>query len=97
MICVDISAPLDPRFTFDNFIVERCELAFAAARRVAEAETVPFNPLFLYGGVGLGKMHLLHAIAWHIRKRNPERRSIFVSREIYVSVHTCSVQGHCRL
>src|SRR3546814_2802837 len=51
-----ISAPLDPRFTFDNFVVGKPnELAYAAARRVADAPTPPFNPLFLYGGVGLGK------------------------------------------
>ena len=61
----NISAPLDPRFTFENFIVGKPnELAFAAARRVAEAETAPYNPLFLYSGVGLGKTHLMHAIAW---------------------------------
>ena len=81
----DISAPLDPRFTFDNFIVAKPnELAFAAARRVAESETVPFNPLFLYGGVGLGKTHLMHAIAWHIRKRNPERHVIYLSAEKFM-------------
>ena len=81
----DISAPLDPRFTFDNFIVGKPnELAFAAARRVAEAATGPFNPLFLYGGVGLGKTHLLHAIAWHIRKRTPERRVVYLSAEKFM-------------
>ena len=53
-----ISAELDLRFTFSNFIVGKPnELAFAAARRVAESQNVPFNPLFLYGGVGLGKTH----------------------------------------
>ena len=56
-------------FKFENFIVGKPnELAFAAARRVAEAETAPYNPLFLYSGVGLGKTHLMHAIAWHIRQ-----------------------------
>src|SRR3546814_2265938 len=58
-----ISAPLDPRFTFDNFVVGKPnELAYAAARRVADAPTPPFNPLFLYGGVGLGKTHLMPSI-----------------------------------
>ncbi|HIJ39090.1 MAG TPA: chromosomal replication initiator protein DnaA, partial [Rhodospirillaceae bacterium] len=51
----DISAALDPRYTFDNFVVGKPnEFAHAAARRVAESDTVSFNPLFLYGGVGLG-------------------------------------------
>ncbi len=81
----DISAPLDPRFTFDNFVVGKPnELAYAAARRVAEAEKVPFNPLFLYGSVGLGKTHLMHAIAWHIRRRTPQRRIIYLSAEKFM-------------
>ena len=66
-----ISSDLDSRFTFSNFIVGKPnELAFAAARRVSESDDVPFNPLFLYGGVGLGKTHLMHAIAHEIKKRN---------------------------
>ncbi len=81
----DISAPLDPRFTFENFVVGKPnELAYAAARRVAEAGSVPFNPLFLYGGVGLGKTHLMHAIAWQIGKRTPARRIIYLSAEKFM-------------
>ena len=81
----DISAPLDPRLTFENFVVGKSnELAYAAARRVAEATTVPFNPLFLYGGVGLGKTHLMHAITWHIRSRDPTRRVIYLSAEKFM-------------
>lgn len=81
----DISAPLDPRFTFENFVVGKSnEFAYAAARRVAEAKSVPFNPLFLYGGVGLGKTHLMHAIAWAIRERHPERRVIYLSAEKFM-------------
>ncbi|GIK97509.1 MAG: chromosomal replication initiator protein DnaA [Alphaproteobacteria bacterium] len=81
----DVSAPLDPRFTFENFVVGKSnELAYAAARRVAEARTVPFNPLFLYGGVGLGKTHLMHGIAWHIRTATPNRRVIYLSAEKFM-------------
>ncbi|MEX0759666.1 MAG: chromosomal replication initiator protein DnaA, partial [Tistlia sp.] len=82
---LEISAPLDPRFTFDNFVVGKPnELAYAAARRVAEAETVPFNPLFLYGSVGLGKTHLMHAIAWHLRIHSPAKRVIYLSAEKFM-------------
>ncbi|MGB4101529.1 MAG: chromosomal replication initiator protein DnaA [Alphaproteobacteria bacterium] len=81
----DFAAALDPRFTFDNFIVGKTnELAFAAARRVAETATPSFNPLFLYGGCGLGKTHLMHAIAWHIRKNAPQRRVIYMSAEKFM-------------
>lgn len=81
----DVSAPLDPRLTFDNFVVGKSnELAHAAAYRVAEADIVPFNPLFLYGGVGLGKTHLMHAIAWHIRRRKPHKRVIYLSAEKFM-------------
>ncbi len=61
-------APLDPRFTFDNFVVGKPnEFAHACARRVAAQPACQgFNPLFLYGGVGLGKTHLMHAIAWEL-------------------------------
>jgi chromosomal replication initiator protein len=81
----EISAPLDPRFTFDKFVVGKPnELAYAAALRVAEAETVPFNPLFLYGSVGLGKTHLMHAIAWRIRQRDPARKVLYLSAEKFM-------------
>ncbi len=81
----DISAPLDSRFTFDNFVVGKPnEFAYAAARRVAEATKVPFNPLFLYGGVGLGKTHLMHAIARHLREKSPECSVIYLSAEKFM-------------
>jgi len=86
----DVGAPLDLRFTFENFVVGKPnELAHAAARRVADAaagasRSVPYNPLFLYGGVGLGKTHLMHAIAWHIRRDNPSRRVIYLSAEKFM-------------
>ena len=81
----DISAPLDPKFTFDNFIVGKPnELAYAAAQRVAESEVVSFNPLFLYGGVGLGKTHLMHAVAWAIKKRSPKKNVVYLTAEKFM-------------
>ncbi|MBV9555240.1 MAG: chromosomal replication initiator protein DnaA, partial [Alphaproteobacteria bacterium] len=85
-----LSGPLDPRLTFENFVVGKPnELAHAAARRIAEAcvaptHSVPFNPLFLYGGVGLGKTHLMHAIAWHVRNEAPGRKVIYLSAEKFM-------------
>jgi len=80
-----MSAALDSRFVFDNFVVGKPnEFAYAAARRIAEAESVPFNPLFLYGGVGLGKTHLMHGIAWHIRQTTPERTVLYLSAEKFM-------------
>ena len=78
-------ASLDPRYTFDNFVVGKPnELAHAAARRVAEGGDVSFNPLFLHGGVGLGKTHLMHAIAWEIKKRDPNARVLYLSAEQFM-------------
>jgi chromosomal replication initiator protein len=78
-------APLDPRFTFDSFVVGKPnELAHAAARRVAEGGPVTFNPLFLYGGVGLGKTHLMHAIAWELQARRPDLRVVYLSAEQFM-------------
>lgn len=78
-------APLDVRFTFDNFVVGKPnELAHAASRRVAEGGPVTFNPLFLYGGVGLGKTHLMHAIAWEAKQRDPNARILYLSAEQFM-------------
>ncbi|MEN8197735.1 MAG: chromosomal replication initiator protein DnaA, partial [Pseudomonadota bacterium] len=81
----EISATLDPRFTFEEFVVGKPnELAYAAALRVADAKSVPFNPLFLYGGVGLGKTHLMHAIGWRIRQNDPSRKVVYLSAEKFM-------------
>ena len=78
-------AQLDSRFTFDNFVVGKPnELAHAAARRVAEGGPVTFNPLFLYGGVGLGKTHLMHAVAHEIRRRDPSLSVVYLSAEQFM-------------
>lgn len=81
----DLGAPLDPRFTFGNFIVGKPnELAHAAARRVAEGGPVGFNPLFLYGGVGLGKTHLMHAIAHDYQAGHPNAQVLYLSAEQFM-------------
>jgi chromosomal replication initiator protein len=80
-----IGAPLDSRLTFDNFVIGKPnEFAYAACRRVAEASTVAFNPLFLYGPVGMGKTHLMQAVAWDIRQRDPSRRVLYISAETFM-------------
>ena len=81
----ELSAPLDPRYVFENFVVGKPnEFAYAAAKRVAESDQVSFNPLFLYGGVGLGKTHLMHAIAHEIRNRAPSRKVVYLSAEKFM-------------
>jgi chromosomal replication initiator protein len=82
----DWSAPLDQRFTFDSFVVGKPnEFAHACARRVSERPASPgFNPLFLYGGVGLGKTHLMHAIAWAIREHDPRKSVAYMSAEKFM-------------
>ena len=78
-------APLDARFTFDSFVVGKPnELAHAAARRVAEGGPVSFNPLFLYGGVGLGKTHLMHAISHELQNNRPDLRVLYLSAEQFM-------------
>ena len=77
-----LGLPLDPDLTFEKFIVGKPnELAYAAAQRVAESDSIVYNPLFLYGGVGLGKTHLMHAIAWRIKERNRDKNIVYISAE----------------
>ncbi|MBO9452257.1 chromosomal replication initiator protein DnaA [Tropicibacter sp. R16_0] len=79
------AAPLDARFTFDSFVVGKPnELAHAAARRVSEGGPVTFNPLVLYGGVGLGKTHLMHAIAWELKSKRPDLNVLYLSAEQFM-------------
>lgn len=84
-LVAQFGAPLDPRFTFDSFVTGRSnELAYAAARRVAEDNKVTFNPLFLHGGVGLGKTHLMHAIAARIQRKWPGRKVLYITAERFM-------------
>src|ERR1700723_2210836 len=73
---------LNTRYTFDSFVVGKSnEFAHPAARAVADTPSKAYNPLFLYGGVGMGKTHLMHAIGHTIKKRNPAMRLSYVSAE----------------
>ncbi len=88
-------APLDPRLTFETFVVGKPnEFANACARRVAERpSTAGFNPLFLYGGVGLGKTHLMHSVAWAIRSAYPERPVAYMSAEKFMYRFIAALRG----
>ena len=78
-------SPLDPRYTFDSFIVGPANrMAHAAATQVAEtvlAEDRGFNPLYLHANVGLGKTHLQHAIAWEVKRRTPSAQVLYLTAE----------------
>ena len=77
---------LNPRFTFDSFVVGSSnQFAHAAARAVGESPSHAYNPLFLYGGVGLGKTHLMHAIAHEILRRSPDRKVLYLSAERFLN------------
>ena len=81
----ELASPLDQRFTFDTFVVGKPNaLASAAARRVVESASVPFNPLFIYGGVGLGKTHLMHGIAWAMREQWADKKVMYLSAEKFM-------------
>lgn len=82
---VELSSPLDQRFKFENFVVGQSNaLSHAAALRLVESNAMPFNPLFIYGGVGLGKTHLMHAIAHALREKNPKKTVMYLSAEKFM-------------
>jgi len=79
-------AGLIPEFTFDNFVIGKAnQLAFAAATQVAELPGASYNPLFIYGGVGLGKTHLIQAIGNQIKVNNPQAKICYMHAERYIS------------
>ncbi len=77
---------LNPRYTFDNFIVGSSnDLAYTASQAVAAQPGTKYNPLYIYGGVGLGKTHLIQSIGNEIIKNNPKARVLYISSETFVS------------
>ena len=77
---------LNPRYTFDNFIVGSSnDLAYAASRAVADHPGQKYNPLFLYGGAGLGKTHLMQAIGNEIIRKQPKARVLYTTTEAFVN------------
>ncbi|MHA1543656.1 MAG: chromosomal replication initiator protein DnaA, partial [Alphaproteobacteria bacterium] len=94
MVTDSFGTVLDPRYTFDSFVVGKSnELAYAAACRIGESKEVPFNPLFLHGGVGLGKTHLMHAIAHKVKADNPNRKIMYMSAEKFMYQFISAIRG----
>jgi len=82
----DTAAQLNPKYTFDAFVIgSGNQFAHAASRAVAERPSKAYNPLFLYGGVGMGKTHLMQAIGQEVKKRQPEASICYVSSEKFTN------------
>ena len=88
-----VTTPLNLKYTFQTFVVSSSnELAQAAALRVAEQPALTYNPLYIYGGVGLGKTHLMHAIGNHLRANRPELRQRYISSETFMNELITSIR-----
>lgn len=91
----DINNNFSPKCTFDNFVVGKSnQFAAAASKAVAQNPGKKYNPLFIYGGVGLGKTHLLNAIGNHIRKTNPKLKCMYISCERFTNELIEALRGN---
>ncbi len=91
---VKINTPISPRNTFENFVVgESNEFSYSAALAVAQNLGVAFNPLFIYGATGLGKTHLMQAIAHFVLKNNPEKNVVYLSSETFVNDYLSALKA----
>jgi chromosomal replication initiator protein len=81
-----VTTALNPKYTFESFVVGSSnQFAHAAARAVAEIPSKSYNPLFLYGGVGLGKTHLMHAVGHYIQARNRHLHLVYISSDRFIN------------
>lgn len=87
-----VGTPINPKYNFEEFVVGKCnEFAVAAAHAVSEAPGTKFNPLFIYGGTGLGKTHIMHAIGNSLLLSHPEKKIIYVSSEKFLNDFISSI------
>ena len=90
----DIASPLSPRYTFEHFVIGKSnELAYAAADAVAQAPGRVYNPLFIYGATGLGKTHLMQAVAHEIQRHTPATRILYIGTEQFTNEYVAAIQS----
>ena len=94
-VLVQGSTPLNRNYTFDNFVTGRSnQIAFQEAKRTADADQPVSNPLFFYGPTGLGKTHLMHAIAWRKLQQNPNLRVLLITAETFMRLFVTALRAN---
>ena len=94
-VLVQGSTPLNRSYTFDNFVTGKSnQIAFQESKRTADADQPVSNPLFLYGPTGLGKTHLMHAIAWRKLQQNPSLRVLLITAETFMRLFVTALKAN---